>query len=109
MAKLYANENFDLAIVEILRSLQYDMLTTLEADNANQKIQDSAVLTFAHEQNRIVVTFNYQYFKQLHRLSPIHSGIIICTEDKDIIALAQRIHLALENAGGKPRKSIGSG
>lgn len=100
MAKLYANENLDLAIVEILRSLQHDVLTTLEAGNANQKVPDSEVLAFAHKQNRIVVTFNYQDFKQLHRISPTHSGIIICTEDKDVAALAQRIHYALEKAGG---------
>lgn len=100
MAKLYANENFDFAIVEILRRLQHDVLTTLEAGNANQNIPDEQVLAFAHAQNRIVVTFNYQDFKKLHRLFPIHSGIIICTEDKDITALAHRIHQALESAGG---------
>jgi hypothetical protein len=50
MAKLYANENLDLALVEILRSLQHDVLTTLEAGNANQKIPDEQVLDFAHAQ-----------------------------------------------------------
>ena len=99
MAKLYANENLDFAIVELLRDLRHDVLTTLEAGNANKNIPDEQVLVFAHAQNRIVVTFNYQDFKKLHRLFPIHSGIIICTEDKDIPALALRIHHALENAG----------
>ncbi len=98
MAKLYTNENFDYAVVEILRELQHDILTTLEAGNANQSIPDEEVLAFAHAQGRIVVTFNYQDFKKLHRFFPIHSGIIICTEDKDIGALALRIHHALENA-----------
>jgi len=100
MAKLYANENFDFAIVEILRRLQHDVLTTLEAGNANQNITDEQVLAFAHAQNRIVVTFNYQDFKKLHRRFPVHSGIIICTEDKDIAALALRIHHALEDCRG---------
>ncbi|MBL7797270.1 MAG: DUF5615 family PIN-like protein [Saprospiraceae bacterium] len=100
MAKLYANENFDFAVVEILRDLHHDILTTLEAGNANQSIPDEDVLSFAHAHRRIVVTFNYQDFKQLHRTFPNHSGIIICTEDKDIGALALRIHHALENAEG---------
>ena len=100
MAKLYANENFDFAIVEILRGLQHDVLTTLEAGNANRNIPDEQVLAFAHAQSRIVVTFNYQDFKKLHRLFPIHAGIIICTEDKDLAALALRIHHALESAEG---------
>jgi len=99
MAKLYANENFDFAVVEILRDLHHDILTTLEAGNANQSIPDEEVLAFAHAHGRIVVTFNYQDFKKLHRLNPNHSGIIICTEDKDIGALALRIHQVLENTG----------
>lgn len=100
MAKLYANENFDFAVVEILRDLRHDVLTSLEAGNANRNIPDEEVLAFANTESRIVVTFNYQDFKKLHRLFPTHSGIIICTEDKDIPALALRIHHALEDAGG---------
>jgi len=100
MAKLYANENFDFAVVEILRDIQHDILTTLEAGKANQSIPDEEVLAFAHAQGRIVITFNYQDFKKLHQFFPIHAGIIICTEDKDIGALALRIHHALENAEG---------
>lgn len=100
MAKLYANENLDFAIVEILRGLHHDVLTSLDAGNANRNIPDEQVLAYAHELGRAVVTFNYQDFKKLHRLIPIHSGIIICTEDKDIPALALRIHQAHENCEG---------
>ncbi|MCK6695758.1 MAG: DUF5615 family PIN-like protein [Thermoanaerobaculia bacterium] len=100
MARLYANEIFDFSVVEILRDLGHDVLTTLDAGNANQNIPDDQVLTFARTQNRIVVTFNYQDFKKLHRLFPTHTGIIICTEDKDVSALALRIHHALESMDG---------
>lgn len=100
MAKLYTNENMDQAVVEILLSLNHDVLTTSDAGKANQGIPDEEVLAFAHSENRIVVTFNYQDFKRLHRLSSEHSGIIICTEDRDIAALAHRIHAALEEAAG---------
>ena len=100
MAKLYSNENFDFKVVEILRSFTHDVLTSKEAGNANQAISDEEVLTFAIAEKRAIVTFNYQDFKMLHRLSPEHNGIIICTEDKDIPALALRIHQAIELAQG---------
>ncbi len=101
MARLYANENFDFKVVEILRLLKHDVLTTKDAGRANQGIPDDEVLEFAISENRIVVTFNYQDFKNLHRHNPNHHGIIICTEDKDIPALALRIHEALEAAIGE--------
>jgi Domain of unknown function (DUF5615) len=92
MARLYTNENFRKRIVEILRDLGHDVLTSFEAENANLSIPDDKVLDFAHENNRIILTFNRKDFIQLHNRNPIHSGIIVCTEDKDNIALAQRIH-----------------
>ncbi|MFN0036585.1 MAG: DUF5615 family PIN-like protein [Saprospiraceae bacterium] len=42
-----------------------------------------------------MLTFNRRHFIRLHRLSPIHPGIIACTEDSDHQALAQRIHDAV--------------
>ncbi len=101
MAKLYTNENFDFAVVIMLRELGHDVLTSKDADNANKGIPDDEVLAFATTNQRIVVTFNYQDFKKLHRKIPEHGGIIICTEDKDLPALAQRIHAALEVADGQ--------
>ncbi len=92
MARLYTNENFRRRIVEILRELGHDVLTSFEAGNANLSIPDDKVLDFAHKNNRIVLTFNRKDFIRLHNQNPIHAGIIVCTEDKDNIALAQRIH-----------------
>jgi predicted nuclease of predicted toxin-antitoxin system len=100
MARIYANENFDFGIVELLRSFKHDVLTTKDAGNANKNIPDEAVLAFANVEKRVVVTFNYQDFKKLHRQFPDHSGIIICTEDKDLEALALRIHRAIEAENG---------
>lgn len=92
MARLYTNENFRKRIVEILRKLGHDVLTSFEAENANLSIPDDKVLEFAHQNNRIVATFNRKDFIHLHNQNPTHSGIIVCTEDKDNMALAQRIH-----------------
>jgi len=92
MARLYTNENFRRRIVEALRELGHDVLTAYEAGNANLSIPNDKVLEFAHANNRIVLTFNRKDFIRLHHQNPIHSGIIVCTEDPDYLALAQRIH-----------------
>ena len=100
MAKLYTNENLGFKVVVILRELNHDVLTSLEAGKANKGIPDEQVLAFAHSQKRIVVTLNYQDFKRLHHLDSNHSGIIICKRDEDLFALAHRIHDAIETANG---------
>jgi hypothetical protein len=38
MARLYANENFPFPVVEELRRLGHDVLTTLEAGNAGRRL-----------------------------------------------------------------------
>ena len=47
MARLYSNENFPLPVVEALRRRGHDVLTTLEAGQANRGIPDDEVLRFA--------------------------------------------------------------
>ena len=47
MARLYANENIPLPVVERLRALVHDLLTTAEAGKANNRIPDDEVLEFA--------------------------------------------------------------
>lgn len=100
MARIYSNENFYYSVVDILQQLGHDVLTTKAAGNANKGIPDEDVLAFAVAEKRIVLTFNYNHFKRLHRFFPDHAGIIICTEDKDYAALAHRIHEAIEAHGG---------
>ena len=106
MARLYANENFRLRVVEILRELGHDVLTTKDVGNANRQIPDEGVLSFAASENRAVVTYNRKHFFQLHRQNPTHSGIVACTEDDDISALAHRIHEAIEAAEGNPGNQV---
>jgi predicted nuclease of predicted toxin-antitoxin system len=91
----------DYAVVEILRDIGHDVLTSKDAGNANQAIPDEDVLAFARAEKRLLLTFNYQDFKRLHRVSPQHAGIVICTEDRDSLALAQRIHRAVEALQGQ--------
>jgi predicted nuclease of predicted toxin-antitoxin system len=58
MVSLYSNENFPKRVVDELRRLGHDVLTSYEAGLANQKIPDDQVLQFAISQNRAVLTLN---------------------------------------------------
>jgi hypothetical protein len=98
MARLYSNENFPLPAVEGLRRLGHDVLTIQETGKAYQSIPDEEVLKFAIEENRALLTLNRKHFIRLHRESPKHSGLVVCTFDPDFLALAQRVHEAIEEA-----------
>jgi len=108
MASLYSNENFPRRVVEELRLLGHDVLTSLEAGRANQKIPDDHVLAFATEQNRAVLTLNRLDFIRLHRETSIsHAGIIVCTrDDANPAPFALRIHDALVADGDPAGKLI---
>lgn len=95
MSRLYADEQFPYAVVEYLRHFGHDVLTVQEAGNANLKIPDDRVLEFASSNKRVVLTLNRKDFKRLHRSHPDHAGIVICTDDGDRMALAERIHAAI--------------
>src|SRR5262245_31070212 len=92
MSLLYADENFPQGAVVELRALGHNVLTALEAGQANQKIPDSAVLAYATGLGRAVLTINRRHFIKLHKTTAQHAGIVACTDDKDVAALAQRIH-----------------
>jgi predicted nuclease of predicted toxin-antitoxin system len=96
---LYADENFPLRVIEELRRLGIDVLTAFEDGRANQSLTDHAILTRATELKRAIVTLNRRDFKRLHLQIPDHAGIIICTEDPDRFAQAQRIFETVDRAG----------
>lgn len=95
MARLYADENIRRSVVETLRSLGHDVLTAFEAGQANQKVPDEKVLQFSISEQRILLTYNRKHFIRLHHINPVHFGIVVCTEDDNVLALAQRIHEAI--------------
>ncbi|NJM19541.1 MAG: DUF5615 family PIN-like protein [Richelia sp. SM1_7_0] len=102
MVRLYADEQFPRQAVELLGNLGYDILTTKQSKNAG--ISDEAVLDFATNENRAVLTFNRRDFFKLHKLKPNHSGIIACKEDTNWERLAKNIDVAIslkENLTGK--------
>jgi hypothetical protein len=96
LARLYSNENFPLPTVEALRRFGHNVLTSLEAGRANQKISDSEVLAFAVNEWRTLITLNRRHFVRLHDLTPAHRGIIVCTFDANFEDQAVRVHSAIE-------------
>lgn len=97
MAAIYSNENFPLPAVVALRQLGHDILTIQETGRADQAIPDEAVLQFAGEQQRILLTLNRRHFIRLHNAGHPHAGIVVCPFDPDFEALARRINEALGN------------
>lgn len=104
MAYLYADEQFPRKVSQQLRLLGHNVLTIQEAGYGNFGIPDEEVLDFAMSSDRAVLTLNRQDFIRLHRLTPNHSGIIVCTNDLDRCRMASRIHEAIaaeESLNGK--------
>ena len=98
MARLYANENFPLPVVEHLRELGHDVLTTTEAGKHDQALPDEAVLAFAISEARVIPTLNRKHFIRLHSQQPEHNGIVVCTFDPDFHGQAERIHDTIQAA-----------
>ncbi|MEA5469973.1 DUF5615 family PIN-like protein [Spirulina sp. 06S082] len=92
MFKFYANENLSAGLVNELRRLGYDVLTSYEAGNANQGIADDRVLKMATESDRCVVTFNRDDFLNLHLSGIEHGGIVVCKDDPDCMSLVQVVN-----------------
>jgi predicted nuclease of predicted toxin-antitoxin system len=95
MSRLYADEQFPPKVSELLRTMGHDVLTVQEAGNANLGIPDEEVLAFAVCDNRVIITLNRQDFIRLHKSSPNHIGIIVCTNDTNRYQMAMRINEAI--------------
>jgi hypothetical protein len=96
MAKLYADENFPLPVVEELRRLGHDVVTIQDTGKGQQGVSDETVLELAIAEQRAVLTINRKHFIRIHHLQPKHAGIIVCTFDPNFVGQARRIHEAIE-------------
>ena len=92
MFRFYSNENLSSILVNELRRLGYDVLTSYEAGKANQKIPDALVLAEATANNRCLITFNRDDFVELHRSGVEHAGIVVCKEDRNRLGQALALH-----------------
>lgn len=73
MIRLYADEQFPFPVVQRLRQLGYDVLTAQDSGQANQKVPDDQVLSFATANNRAVITQNRRDFIRLHQQGQTHA------------------------------------
>ena len=67
MARLYTNEKFPRPIAAELFRLGRDVLSTLDAGQANAAISDEKVLEFATAGRRVLLTYNRRHFLLLQR------------------------------------------
>jgi hypothetical protein len=70
-----------------------------EAGEAGLAVPDEAVLAFATQRDRAVLTLNRRDFIRLHQQNPPHAGIVVCTQDADVLGQAERIDRAIGEAG----------
>jgi len=107
VARFYSNENIALQLVIELRRLGHDLLTSLDAGNANSAIPDSEVLMFAVSESRILLSCNRRDFLKLHqRRDSDHEGMVLITVDPDWVGQAQRIHQAVADMPDMRNKVI---
>jgi len=96
MTKLYLDEDCsDKRLKKALIKLGYDVQTTPEAGNIGK--DDKAQLIYAISQNRAIVTHNRKDFLRIHKETPNHSGIIICTQNPNNQQLAEKINEKIIN------------
>src|SRR3954451_11740280 len=97
--RLYADEDFPLAVVEELRRLGHDVVTV--QDDGRRATPDPGILARAHALGRAVLTHNRRDFERLDLQGAAHSGIVSASQDPtNLGALAARIDGAL--AGRQP-------
>jgi predicted nuclease of predicted toxin-antitoxin system len=106
MADLIADENFPLPVVQELQKLGHDVKVWSETGLANIRYPDLSVIRLATEEKRALLTINRKDFIRLHTESDEHEGIIVCTQDLDFPAQAQRIHDAIQSEGSLPGKLL---
>jgi hypothetical protein len=91
LASFHADENFHCPVVEALRRLGHDVLTCQDAGRAGSGVSDDIVLADALALRRVILTQNRKHFIRLHNTGRPHTGIVVCTFDRDAEALARRI------------------
>jgi hypothetical protein len=95
VALLLADENFPRSVTLALVGLGHDVVTAQAEGLTSQP--DTDVLAHATAAGRAVVTLDRDFLR-LHAAAPAHAGIVHCTHDPDVAALAARIDAAVNAA-----------
>jgi hypothetical protein len=103
MARLLADEHFDVKVVNHLRRLGHDVATVRQhsAKKSGDGMADVDVLSLVRAQRRILLTENVADFKALHEASIPHAGIIACSpaNDEPPRSRAKRIENEIKSRG----------
>lgn len=83
-------------MVKMLRKLGHKVITSYEAEQANQGIPDDEVLHYATKNNLILITFDRDDFVELHQSGTKHKGIVICKTDRDYKGQVDRLQEYLQ-------------
>lgn len=91
MARILADENVDLDIVNWLRSWKHDVVCarSYSQSDSGDGTSDEQILRIGIQEKRIVITFNKKHFKMLHEdRAKIgrHQGIIACSDPDSMTA-----------------------
>ncbi|MCB0597134.1 MAG: DUF5615 family PIN-like protein [Lewinellaceae bacterium] len=97
MHLLLADENFSIEVSRLLGKFGYDVVTLQDLNLAGIKYPDEKVLEKAKESGRCVLTFNRKDFIRLHKKGIPHTGIVVCTYNRDQEQLAKKIHSAISD------------
>jgi Domain of unknown function (DUF5615) len=104
MARLLADEQFDLKVVNALRRLGHDVETVRQhsVTKSGDGMQDEDVLSLSRAERRTLVTENFSDFKPLHERKVAHWGIIACSpaNREPARARAKRIEALLKSNQG---------
>jgi predicted nuclease of predicted toxin-antitoxin system len=68
-------------LVNLLRAANYDVVTV--NDSSLEGCSDSAVLDYARQQGRLLLTRNCDDFLELHQAKPFHDGILAVYQSSD--------------------------
>jgi len=83
------------SLVRQLREAGFDVLTTTDLGLDGRT--DSEVLLHATEGQRIVMTYNCDDFRVLHKIAPSHSGIVLVYQEKNKRMSHSQMVRALQN------------
>lgn len=80
--KLFVDEDIqDKLLVKLLRNAGHDVITVNEAGLGGSP--DSIVLDYARTNDRLVLTYNCNDFEELHKVQPLHPGILAVYRDNN--------------------------
>jgi hypothetical protein len=77
MARLLADEDFPMPVVNQLQQLGHDVWAVVESDKARSRWPDEEVFHEAQRQQHAILTLNRRHFLGMHRHRPVHSGLIL--------------------------------